>query len=135
MSAHKFLASGVDMVMLKRVLAIVIYAVGVVTSPGYPIIFSLTVSTILWVSDFCGLMSQTILQYVTFQSCGSCDFGTNKIVFHPKTLLSTLCASLTNSSEKDLCQTILPSPLTRCLYYFSNQVSECTKAFISGSLG
>ena len=56
-SAHKNLESGVDMVLLMMVLAVVTSAVGVVNSPGQLIIFPPTVSLVMWVSTLCGLMS------------------------------------------------------------------------------
>ena len=90
------MASGVDMVLLMRVLSVVISAVVVATSPGKSIRFPPTLSLVLCVSDFYGLISQTIFPYVTFQSCGTYDFGMKKIVFDTTTLLTTPCTSMSN---------------------------------------
>ena len=76
------MASGVDMVLLMRVLAVLISAVGFVTSPGLSIIFPTSVSLVMWVSDFCNFISQDILPYTTFRSCGTCDFGMKNILFN-----------------------------------------------------
>ena len=94
-----------------------------------------TVSLVLWISYFCGLMSHTILPYFTFRSCGICGFGMNKIAFDPENLLTTPCTSLTNFLEKYLRQTILSSPLTRYLYSCLNPVSGWMTAFICSFLG
>ena len=88
--SHINLISYVEMVLLICVLAVVIYAVGFVTSPGWSIIFPPTVSLVMWVSDFCGLMPQTILPYFTFRYFWACDFGMKNIVFDTATLLTTV---------------------------------------------
>ena len=66
MYEHHNLASGVDMVLLVSFLAVVISDVVVVTSPGQSTIFSPKVSLVMWVSDFFGLISHTVLLFVTF---------------------------------------------------------------------
>ena len=82
--------SCVEMVLLICVLTVVVYAVGFVTSPGWSIIFPPTVSLVMWVSYFCGLIPQTILLYFTFRYFGACDFEMKKIVFETATLLTTV---------------------------------------------
>ena len=52
MYAPANMVSGVEIFLLMRVLSILIYAVVVVTSPGYSIIFTPKVSLVLWVLDF-----------------------------------------------------------------------------------
>ena len=126
MSAHRNMFSGVEMVILMRVLSVVIYAVGVITSTGYSIRLPPTLSIVLWVSDFCSFMSQIILPYVTFRYCGTCAFGMKKIIFDPENMLPTTCASLPNQLEKYLRQNILSYPLTKCLYSCANIVSGWT---------
>ena len=80
-------------------------------------------------------MSQNIIQYVPLLSIATFDFGMEDIVFDPETLLTTTCASLPNSLDKDLYQTILQSLLTRCLYSCANPVSGWMTAFISSFIG
>ena len=48
-------------------------------------------------------MSKTILPYVSFLSYGTYGFGINYIVFDPTTMLTTPCAIMPTSLEKDLC--------------------------------
>ena len=79
MSAHKHLVLGVEMVLFVRVSDNFISDVGGVNSPGYSIIFTPTVSLVLWFTDLCGLMSQTILPCISFRHCGTCDFGMKNI--------------------------------------------------------
>ena len=81
MYVHKNLVSGVETVLLMSVLAVVVSAVGVVTSLGKSIKFPPTLSLVVWVSDIDGLVSHTIIPYVTFQSCVTCDFLMKKVVF------------------------------------------------------
>ena len=85
-----------------KFLSVVVSAVVVVTSPGQSIIFTPTVSLVMWVSDFCGLVSQIILQCITFRSCDICGFGMKNIVFDPETMLPKPCASLLNSLKNYL---------------------------------
>ena len=66
MSANTNMASGVEMVLLVRVLVVFISSVVVLTSPGYSIKFPLAVSLVILVSALCYLMSHNILPYVTF---------------------------------------------------------------------
>ena len=46
-------------------------------------------------------MWSDILPYVTFWSCGTCDFWMKKILFDPATLLYNLFESLPNSFENN----------------------------------
>ena len=59
------MVSGVEMVLLMRVLAVVVSSVVVLNSPGESIRLPPTVSLVQWVSYLCGLTSQTIIPYVT----------------------------------------------------------------------
>ena len=123
------------MVIMMRFLAVVVSVVGVVSSTGQYIIFLTTVSLVLWVSDFLGLMSQTILTYVTFRSCGTCEFGIKNISFDTLTMLPTPCAILHYYLEKYLCQTTFSYPLTKFLYSCANPSLGYMKLFICSFLG
>ena len=69
------------------------YAVGAVTSPGKSIKFPSTVSLVRCVSEFWGIISATILPYVTVIPAGNLSLGTKKIVFVPDGILvPTPCA-------------------------------------------
>ena len=61
MSTHMNFLFLVDRTLLKTSLGVVRYAIGVVTSPGKLIIFTITVSCVQRISDFCGCISATIL--------------------------------------------------------------------------
>ena len=80
-------------------------------------------------------MAQTILPYVTFRSCRTHDSGMKKIFFDPDTLFTTSCESFPNLLEKYLCQTIVFSSLTRCLYSCANPVLGWMAEFVSSFLG
>lgn len=54
-------ALGVEMTLLKSILAVVKLAVGVLTSSGYLMRLPPTVSWVRWVSSFCGRMFTQIL--------------------------------------------------------------------------
>ena len=80
-------------------------------------------------------MSKTILPYVSFLSYGTYGFGINYIVFDPTTMLTTPCAIMPTSLEKDLCQTIFSPLLTKCIHYCANPVLVWMTAFMSSFLG
>ena len=61
MLAHINVVFLVKRTLFKMILAVVRFAVGVLTSPGKLIIFPPTVSRVLCVSDFCGRISATII--------------------------------------------------------------------------
>ena len=77
----------VDNTLLKMSLSVMKYALGVVTSPGKLIKSPPTVIWVRCVSVFCGLISATILPYVTVLPAGTSPLGMKKMVFVPGGIL------------------------------------------------
>ena len=66
MSAVRHFALGVEMTLLKRHLAVLTVAVGVLKGPAYSSKFPPTVNRVQNVSALSGLISHTILPYVHY---------------------------------------------------------------------
>ena len=109
--------SFVDNTLLKMILSVMRYDVGVVTSPGKLIKFLPTASLVRCVSTFCNLILDTILPCVTVIPAGTLSLGMQKMVFFPYGILvPTPCASPTISFANKISQMDLVRPLIICLY-------------------
>ena len=117
MSAHMSFSSFVDYTLLKMILAVMRYVIGVVTSPGKLIKFPPTVSLVRCVSAFCGRISAAIIPYVTIISAGTLSLGIKKMVFVPDVIIvPTPCNSRPVSFANELSLMDLVIPLIICLY-------------------
>ena len=130
MSAHMNFAFFVDNTLLNMRVAVMIYSVGVVTSPGKLIKFPPTVSLVRYVSTFCGPFLAPIISYVTVIPAGTLSLGMKNMVFVPYGILvPTPCASRPISFANEFPQIALVGPLIRCLYSSDSPVVGSMKTF------
>ena len=77
---HMHLDLKSDMALFICIFMVVKSDVGVLTSPGQPIRFPTAANLVLWVSVFCGQISNTDLTYVALLYFGLSLWNINSIV-------------------------------------------------------
>ena len=114
-----YLAFGTETTLFHTSLDMVVSEVGLLTSPGYSMIFLPTVNLVRLGFSFCGVLSTTLQAYIIYflHSLEILLQSMKKLMSFPLTLFPTPCANLPISFSNNCFQTLLCwSYLIRCIF-------------------